>query len=101
QAPAVHAVGALRHRFEGSDAPERQGRRLTGDHVPVRAMVLTRPKRPLELREVPDPRPATDQALLRVLACGVCRTDLHLADGELDAALPVIPGREVLGGALA
>jgi propanol-preferring alcohol dehydrogenase len=63
-------------------------------------MVLTRPKRPLELREVPDPRPATGQALLRVLACGVCRTDLHLADGELDAALPVIPGHQIVGEVL-
>jgi len=72
----------------------------TGDHVQVRAMVLTRPKLPLELREVADPRPATGQVLLRVLACGVCRTDLHLADGELTASLPVIPGHQIVGEVL-
>ena len=63
-------------------------------------MVLSRARRPLELREVPDPRPAPGQALLRVLACGVCRTDLHLADGELSAAVPVIPGHQIVGEVL-
>ncbi|MFL5821619.1 MAG: zinc-dependent alcohol dehydrogenase family protein [Solirubrobacteraceae bacterium] len=63
----------------------------------MRAMVLTRPGRPLELRELADPRPGPGQALLRVLTCGVCRTDLHLADGELEASLPVVPGHQIVG----
>jgi alcohol dehydrogenase, propanol-preferring len=63
-------------------------------------MVLTRARRPLELRDVPDPRPAEGEALLRVLACGVCRTDLHLADGELSAALPVVLGHQIVAEVL-
>ena len=67
----------------------------------MRAMVLTRPERPLEQREIPDPRPGGGQVLMRVLACGVCRTDLHLVDGELAATrLPVVPGHQILGEVL-
>jgi propanol-preferring alcohol dehydrogenase len=68
--------------------------------VDVRAMVLTAAKAPLELQDAPDPRPGPGQALLRVLTCGVCRTDLHLADGELSARLPVILGHQIVGEVL-
>ncbi len=63
----------------------------------MRAMVLTEPRRPLELRELEDPRPQPGQLLLRVRACGVCRTDLHVAEGELpDPKLPLVPGHEIV-----
>ena len=59
-------------------------------------MVLVEPRRPLEIRELPDPRPQPGQILLRVRACGVCRTDLHVADGELpDPKLPLVLGHEI------
>jgi len=61
-------------------------------------MVLQRPREPLRLRDLPVPVPGPGQVRLRVRACGVCRTDLHLVDGELpDARLPVVPGHEVVG----
>jgi propanol-preferring alcohol dehydrogenase len=64
----------------------------------MRAMVLIEPGRPLEPRDLPDPRPAPGQVLLRVRACGVCRTDLHIRDGELpDPRLPLILGHEIVG----
>jgi propanol-preferring alcohol dehydrogenase len=62
------------------------------------AMVLTSPRHALEPREVPVPRPAAGQVLLRVKACGVCRTDLHVVDGELpDPKLPLVLGHEIVG----
>lgn len=62
------------------------------------AMVCRRPRAPLEWTEVPDPRPGPREVLIRVLACGVCRTDLHLVDGDLPGAkLPIIPGHEIVG----
>ncbi len=64
----------------------------------MRAMILEAPGRPLSLTDVPGPRPAAGQVLLRVLACGVCRTDLHVVDGELpEPALPLIPGHQIVG----
>ena len=68
----------------------------------MRAWQVDRPgpvsTRPLRLREVPDPRPAPDELLVRVLACGVCRTDLHIAEGDLAVHKPfVVPGHEVVG----
>jgi propanol-preferring alcohol dehydrogenase len=64
----------------------------------MRAMVLERPGKPLRMEEVPAPSPGAGQVLLRVHACGVCRTDLHLVDGELpDPKLPVIPGHQIVG----
>ena len=64
----------------------------------MRAMVLERPGRPLELRELPVPGPGSGEVLIRVSACGVCRTDLHIVDGELpDPRLPLIPGHEIVG----
>jgi alcohol dehydrogenase, propanol-preferring len=64
----------------------------------MRAMVLERPKQPLQLREVPKPRPARGQVLVRIATCAVCRTDLHVVDGELpDPKLPLIPGHQIVG----
>jgi propanol-preferring alcohol dehydrogenase len=59
---------------------------------------LERPKQALRLVEVPLPRPEPNQILIRVHACGVCRTDLHILDGELtEPKLPLIPGHEIVG----
>ena len=64
----------------------------------MRAMVLDKPKRPLKLRDVPDPRPGRGQLLVRISACAVCRTDLHVVDGELpDPKLPLILGHQIVG----
>src|SRR6516162_10207979 len=64
----------------------------------MRAMVLDRPKTPLVLREQPVPQPAAGQILIAVEACGVCRTDLHVVDGELpNPKLPIVPGHEIVG----
>ncbi len=64
----------------------------------MHAMVLEAPGRPLKYQEVPVPRPAPNQVLLRVAACGVCRTDLHIVDGELTKPkLPLILGHEIVG----
>jgi propanol-preferring alcohol dehydrogenase len=61
-------------------------------------MVLTAPGRPLALEERSVPRPRPGEILLRVHACGVCRTDLHIVDGELtEPALPLVPGHEIVG----
>jgi propanol-preferring alcohol dehydrogenase len=64
----------------------------------MRAMVLDAPGRPLRLADVPEPEPGPGQVLVRVRACGVCRTDLHVIDGELaDPKLPLVPGHQVVG----
>jgi propanol-preferring alcohol dehydrogenase len=64
----------------------------------MRAMVLPAAGRPLELRDLPDPLPAAGQVLVQVEACAVCRTDLHIVDGELDRPrLPLVPGHEIIG----
>jgi len=63
----------------------------------VRAMVLDQPGMPLVERERPDPTPGVGEVLLRVLACAVCRTDLHVVDGDLPSRGPVVPGHEVVG----
>ena len=61
-------------------------------------MVLEAAHRPLKATELPVPEPGPDQILLKVLACGVCRTDLHIYDGELDhPKLPLVPGHEIVG----
>src|SRR5216117_4044707 len=53
---------------------------------------------PLELKDVPIPEPGPDEVLVRVTACGVCRTDLHVVEGELPPRIsPVIPGHQVVG----
>jgi propanol-preferring alcohol dehydrogenase len=64
----------------------------------MRAMVLDSPGNPLRAAEVPEPGPGPEQVLLRVHACAVCRTDLHVVDGELpDPKLPLIPGHQIVG----
>jgi alcohol dehydrogenase, propanol-preferring len=64
----------------------------------MRAMVLNEAKRPLELRDVPKPKPGIGQLLVRVRTCAVCRTDLHVVDGELpDPKLPLILGHQIVG----
>jgi alcohol dehydrogenase, propanol-preferring len=61
-------------------------------------MVLTRARTPLTLMERADPRPAPGEVRVKVGACGVCRTDLHVVDGELPGiSYPIIPGHEVVG----
>ena len=61
-------------------------------------MVLERPRTSLRLLELEDPRPAPGQLLLSVRACGVCRTDLHILDGELSRPkLPLVPGHQIVG----
>lgn len=64
----------------------------------MKAILLTEPGRPLQAAEVPEPQPTAGQLKLKVSACAVCRTDLHLRDGEIDAPkLPVILGHQIVG----
>ena len=64
----------------------------------MQAMVLERPGKPLTLLERPDPRPGIGEVRVEVAACGVCRTDLHVVDGELqNPKLPIVPGHEIVG----
>jgi propanol-preferring alcohol dehydrogenase len=68
----------------------------------MRAMLLEGPGAPLRLTDVPCPHPNADQVLIRVHACGVCRTDLHVFDGELPSPkLPLILGHEIVGTVVA
>ncbi|MGI8863796.1 MAG: zinc-dependent alcohol dehydrogenase family protein [Solirubrobacteraceae bacterium] len=64
----------------------------------MRAVVLDQPGAPLRATELPDPQPGPGELLLRVSACAVCRTDLHLRDGEIEATrLPVVLGHQIVG----
>ena len=64
----------------------------------MQAMVLKAIGAPLEWTERPDPRPGPGELRVRVAACAVCRTDLHVVDGDLpDPRLPIIPGHEIVG----
>src|SRR5216684_4007740 len=64
----------------------------------MHAMVLERLRAPLMMRERPVPRPGPGEVLVEIAACGVCRTDLHVVDGELpDPKLPIVPGHEIVG----
>jgi len=68
----------------------------------MRAMILNRPRGGLVLTELDRPEPGPQQVLIRVHACGVCRTDLHVIDGELTGGkLPIIPGHEIVGRVVA
>jgi propanol-preferring alcohol dehydrogenase len=64
----------------------------------VKAAVFKTAKQPLQIEDAPKPQPAADQVLLRVRACGVCRTDLHIAEGELPPRkVALIPGHQIVG----
>ncbi len=67
----------------------------------MKAAVLRRiaspEERPIELRDVPQPRAGRGQVAIRIEACGVCRTDLHIVEGEVGARLPLIPGHQAVG----
>ncbi len=64
----------------------------------MRAMILESVGKPLVMRNLPDPTPGTGEVRISVLACGVCRTDLHVVDGELPRPkLPLVPGHEIVG----
>lgn len=71
---------------------------MNGLPASMRAMVLEAARSPLQLRSLPVPEPGPGQVLIRVRACGVCRTDLHIVDGELDRPkLPLILGHQISG----
>jgi propanol-preferring alcohol dehydrogenase len=64
----------------------------------MKAMLLDASRRALRLAEIPAPAPGAGQLLIRVRACGVCRTDLHVVDGDLvEAKRPIVPGHEIVG----
>ncbi|MBI5261305.1 MAG: zinc-dependent alcohol dehydrogenase family protein [Bradyrhizobium sp.] len=64
----------------------------------MRAMVLQTPRAPLQMEERPDLIPGEGEIRVKVSACGVCRTDLHVADAELpDIKYPIVPGHEIVG----
>jgi propanol-preferring alcohol dehydrogenase len=64
----------------------------------MRAAVLERPGHPLSIKTLPEPKPQPGQLRLTIGACGVCRTDLHLRDGEIATPrLPVVPGHQIVG----
>ena len=81
----------MRARYRPGSAPRRQNRVM-------RAMLLDRPREPLRVGEIPDPEPSAGQIALRVRACGVCRTDLHIVDGDLERPkLPLVLGHQIVG----
>ncbi len=64
----------------------------------MKTAILKSPKEPLEIEDVPQPKPAAGEVLLRVRACGVCRTDLHIVEGELPPRKqPLTPGHQIVG----
>lgn len=64
----------------------------------MRAMVLNQPRTPLQLQKIPIPKPLPNQILIKVTACGVCRTDLHVVDHDLkEPKLPLVPGHQIVG----
>src|SRR5437867_11054916 len=67
----------------------------------MRARVLDSPREPLRAADLPPPRPEAGEVLIEVSACGVCRTDLHVVDGELpEPKLPLVPGHQIVGRVL-
>lgn len=71
------------------------------DRQSCRAMVCDAPHARLRLEERPIPKPGPREVLVKVLACGVCRTDLHVVDGEIPADYPIVPGHEIVGEVIA
>lgn len=69
--------------------------------VTMKAMEFSSVGSPLQLVERPIPLPEANEILLEVLACGVCRTDLHIVDGDIEDVLPIVPGHEVVGRVIA
>jgi propanol-preferring alcohol dehydrogenase len=68
----------------------------------MQVMVLRQPGTPLELQQMAVPQPGVGQLLLKVAACGICRTDLHIIDGELtEPRLPLVPGHQIVGRVVA
>ena len=68
----------------------------------MRAMVLREQNQPLVMTDMPIPTPTDSQILIRVSACGICRTDLHVVDGDLhEPKLPLIPGHQIVGEVVA
>lgn len=63
----------------------------------MRAMQLDAPGRPLRMAERPMPEPGQGQLRIAIVACGVCRTDLHVVDGDIHGKLPIVPGHEIVG----
>ena len=63
----------------------------------MRAMQLDRPGEPLRMVERPIPVPGPGELLIEVAACGICRTDLHIVDGDIEGPLPIVPGHEIVG----
>src|SRR6201989_2069461 len=64
----------------------------------MKAMLLDAPRTSLRAAELADPQVGADEVLLKVHACAVCRTDLHVVDGELpDPKLPLVPGHDIIG----
>jgi propanol-preferring alcohol dehydrogenase len=64
----------------------------------MRAMILEKPGTLLRMADLPEPKPGLGQVLIHVKACGVCRTDLHVVDGDLtDPKLPIVPGHQIVG----
>lgn len=77
--------------------PKCQLFKLFGSNI-MRAMILSKVNHPLILTEIPQPEPGPEQILIKVAACGVCRTDLHVIDGDLPSPkLPLIPGHQIVG----
>jgi propanol-preferring alcohol dehydrogenase len=67
----------------------------------MRAMVLERQREPLRLTDLPEPEPGPGEVLLEVAACGICRTDIHIVDGELtEPKLPLVPGHQIVARVL-
>jgi len=67
----------------------------------MKAMVLEQQRTPLIFKEVAEPVPTEDQVLIKIEACGICRTDLHILDGDLTSPkLPLIPGHEIVGNVI-
>lgn len=63
----------------------------------MRAMQLDRAGEPLRMVERPVPEPGPGELLIEVAACGICRTDLHIVDGDIEGPLPIVPGHEIVG----